>query len=200
MAQGRTQLCRLRLCTKSPSTDFRCCRVSIAFIWHEHILTFDRPGEILPEFPKPTHNRSLRCNNPTLLPTVILGHILQQVVPRHPNHDRRGARYKDGRRRRPFDAFEKQLNTITCGGGISGNLGHPHGHRQLTVHEVILCQGGGPEHVIVGLRTAALARAGDGFPSNVAKLIYDECVKSLRNIRRHRKSVYIQAARGKGQI
>jgi len=114
------------------------------------------------------------------LPPVTVGTVLETRVPKHLNHNPRDSALQNVPPARDYDAYQRQLGTITCGGGGKKNCVYPTGVRDFTHFESMLLQGATARHELLGNRTEIKARIGDAFPSIIAKQIYEECIKSLR--------------------
>ena len=86
--------------------------------------SYFRPGERLPDFPRPTH-----ANNRTTIATAISG-----ILPGTPDHNPKDFEYP----RRAYSADGQLQNLIACGGGKDNY--HPDGKRPFTVREYACLQ------------------------------------------------------------
>jgi DNA (cytosine-5)-methyltransferase 1 len=137
------------------------------------------PGEILPQFPEPTHG-------PGLLPFVTIDDVLRKIrhiaVPQHLKY----FTTKDGQ---PYDSRKPMHGCITCDGGPS-NL-HPNGKRTFTLFELAALQGFLPTHQFadtdVGTNVTDIKRQiGNAVPSMFAKKLFEHINLSLQKSDRRR--------------
>lgn len=138
------------------------------------ILIASGPGETLPIFPKPTHG----LPGSGLLPINTIRHLISNIPPGTPDHDVQGALERwerTGLSRAPFNA-DQPAGTITCNGGEKNY--HPSGKRHFTNREFACLQTFpythrfGPHEV--------RKQIGNAVPPILAKAIYREIIKSLR--------------------
>lgn len=136
------------------------------------------PGEILPQFPEPTHGLG-----PGMLPFVTVDDVLRKIrhiaVPEHLSH----STPKDGK---PYDSRKPMHGCITCDGGPS-NL-HPNGKRTFTLFELAAMQGFLPTHRFAGTMTDIKKQIGNAVPSMFAKKLFEHINLSLQKSDRRRAS------------
>jgi DNA (cytosine-5)-methyltransferase 1 len=136
------------------------------------------PGEILPQFPEPTHGLG-----PGMLPFVTIDDVLKKIrhiaVPQHLSH----FTPRDGQ---PYDSHKPMHGCITCDGGPS-NL-HPNGRRTFTLFELAALQGFLPTHRFAGTMTDIKKQIGNAVPSMFAKKLFEHINLSLQKSDRMRAS------------
>lgn len=132
-----------------------------------------RPGEVLPEFPKPTHG----IRDSGLLPIQTINSKIYNIPRGSDNHDVDAAlerwRYKG--RRHPYDAHQP-AKTITTGGGKFNY--HPSGRRGYTNREFASLQTFDTDYKFS--RFGVRKQIGNAVPPVLAKAIYREVIRSLR--------------------
>jgi len=134
-------------------------------------LKRSRPGEKLPEMPKPTHG----IPGSGLHDLVTIDHIISSIPLGALDHDVEGARNRGLQRYKPpFDA-NQQAKTITCGGGDNY---HPSGTRGFT-HREFACLQTFPLSFRFGPREVR-KQIGNAVPPLLAKAIYGEIIRSLQ--------------------
>jgi DNA (cytosine-5)-methyltransferase 1 len=134
------------------------------------------PGEILPQFPEPTHG-------PGKLPYVTIHDVLQKIryleVPENLSHS-------TPKNEQPYNSRKPMQGCITCDGGPS-NL-HPNGRRTFTLFELAALQGFLPTHRFAGSMTDIKKQIGNAVPSMFAKKLFEHITLSLQNSDRMRAS------------
>ena len=135
------------------------------------------PGETLPPWPKPTHSN----NVPGLKSLATINDAIQDI-PQNATHQQVISQFRDGHRP-AFNGSQAQARTLTCGGGI-GNY-HPNGLRPYTVRELACLQ---TFPVLYSFANANLTTAkrqiGNAFPPFMARAVYREIVKKLKEVDR----------------
>lgn len=138
------------------------------------VIIASGPGETLPPWPKPTHGDKI----PGLKPLASIDTAIRDIPPQAKHH-RVISQFKDGQPRAGFDGKKTQAKTLTCGGGI-GNY-HPDGLRPYTIRELACLQ---TFPVLYSFANAGLTVAkrqiGNAFPPTLARAVYREIVKVLK--------------------
>ncbi|KAH8431413.1 DNA cytosine methyltransferase [Aspergillus melleus] len=125
------------------------------------------PGELLPQFPEPTHGpRELG-----LKPYTTINQTIARIPTRAPDHDTQAA-YPEPKA--PYDG-NRQAKTITCGGGESY---HPSGRRRFTNRE-LACLQTFPLDFRFG-RIEVRKQIGNAVPPVLARALYAEIIRSLQ--------------------
>ena len=119
-------------------------------------LTFYSPGEVLPEFPRPTHSNDPARGSPLVTVQDAIGHI----PPGFPNHD---VGLASPRRLPPYPATQPLRRCITTSGGDNY---HPSGTRDFTVREYACLQAFPLQHRFG--RTGVKKQIGNAVPPVVA--------------------------------
>lgn len=126
------------------------------------------PGEKLPSFPKTTHGEGLR--KPVTIQDTLMkipGCATRQEIPTGGDWPKPSF---------PADTLSK---TLTCNGGQ--NNYHPSGNRAYTVREMASLQTFPWYHLFPGKRvTVARRQIGNAVPPLMAKAIYQEIIKALK--------------------
>ncbi|MCJ1310311.1 hypothetical protein MMC25_003973 [Agyrium rufum] len=146
------------------------------------------PGEVLPQFPPPTHSRYPK---PGLrIWATINGTINNKVPPRWDRHNIEPMGSGTARPGVPYDG-NIQAPCITTGGGQqSGGQGqrHPSG-RLFTVRELAILQGFPLEHKWQGTATTAKHQIGNAVPPCVAKIFLEHIKNALSKTDSARASI-----------
>ncbi|KAF2160114.1 hypothetical protein M409DRAFT_70648 [Zasmidium cellare ATCC 36951] len=125
------------------------------------------PGEPLPPFPKPTHGPGRK---PFVTIRDRLALIPQSVLPHMQQHTKKDAA--------PYNPNRVLRAAITCDGG-QGDV-HPSGKRSFNMQELASLAGFPPRHQFTGFKTAIRKQIGNAVPSMVAKSIFQDIEKSMR--------------------
>lgn len=146
------------------------------FFLREHVLTSDRPGEVLPPFPRPTHAPGTVSVQKTL-EEVDAADRASPLPYHHPKP------FSPLSEREPYDP-DCLAKTVTCKGGENY---HPSGKRRFTVQEFLALQ-----TFPFGFRfpktrrgrpfpeTEMKAQIGNAVPRLFGKAMLESVVKSLR--------------------
>ncbi|MCJ1434220.1 hypothetical protein MMC27_003587 [Xylographa pallens] len=132
------------------------------------------PGEILPDFPAPTHSKSPETTG--LKPWATINESISTITRDWPDHDISKANRTP---RQPFDG-NTQAKCMTTGGGI-GNY-HPSGRRGYTIREYACLQTFPLEHEWDPLATLTLRRQqiGNAVPPIFYAALARKIVQSLK--------------------
>ncbi|DAA76692.1 TPA_exp: C-5 cytosine methyltransferase DMTA [Trichophyton benhamiae CBS 112371] len=132
------------------------------------ILIAAGPGEELPPFPQPTHG-----DEPGKLPLVTILDAISGIPSTAPDHDLERAERPF--ERRPYDP-RSLARTLTCSGGDNF---HPSGTRTFTLREAASLQTFPLNHTFCA--PGVMKQIGNAVPPVLARAVFDEVVKSLRN-------------------
>ncbi|KZZ90299.1 C-5 cytosine methyltransferase [Ascosphaera apis ARSEF 7405] len=149
-----------------------CADYGVPQIRRRLLMIGAAPGEILPQFPQPTHG-----GRPELKPWVFIEDAIRNIPPNTANHNiaqNASAPRTRTRARAPYDG-KTLARTLTCKGGEW----HPSGNRPFTVRETACLQTFPLDHYFVPGKTAALRQIGNAVPPRLAKAIYLEVIKTL---------------------
>ncbi|KAI9042337.1 C-5 cytosine methyltransferase DmtA [Aspergillus affinis] len=131
------------------------------------VIIASGPGELLPQFPDPTHGpRELG-----LKPFTTINQAIASIPTRAPDHDTQTAYQVP---KAPYDG-NKQAKTITCGGGENY---HPSGRRGFTNRELACLQ-----TFPLGFRFGRIEvrkQIGNAVPPAMARALYAEIIRSPR--------------------
>ncbi|KAL8797177.1 MAG: hypothetical protein Q9195_000644 [Heterodermia aff. obscurata] len=128
------------------------------------VLIASGPGEVLPDFPQPTHT-----SNRTTIASSI-----SNIPASTPNHHPKEFLYP----RRPYEADGPLQNLIATGGGLDNY--HPDGKRPFTEREFACLQTFPLDYKFVGKRTDIMKQIGNAVPPLPAKTLCEEILRTLR--------------------
>ncbi|KAM7208883.1 S-adenosyl-L-methionine-dependent methyltransferase [Naviculisporaceae sp. PSN 640] len=128
------------------------------------------PGEVLPEFPKPTHSLDARRGSGGLKPFVTVRQTLSPLAETEEYvHDHNPSTLRTPKT--PWNPDRLLTNTITCNGGKDNY--HWDGFREFSIAEFALLQGFPLGHVFCGTKTDKKRQIGNAFPSKVVRALYE---------------------------
>ncbi|KAI9817450.1 MAG: hypothetical protein M1827_001060 [Pycnora praestabilis] len=127
------------------------------------------PGEVLPEFPKPTH--SANPEQTGLKPFVTVNDMIRDIPEGWANHDIESTTKYN---RKPYNGDEPLQRCITTGGGENY---HPSGRRDLTLREYACLQSFPWEHKFG--KSGIKKQIGNAVPPVVGKLVLEAVKKAL---------------------
>ena len=131
------------------------------------------PGEVLPEFPRPTHSKEPWISG--LKPWTTINDSIKAIPPSWPNHDVANAKTLP---HAPYNG-NTQAACITTGGGEKNY--HPSGKRSYTVREFASLQTFPLEHVFAeATKTSLKTQVGNSVPPAFSKCLMEALVKALR--------------------
>ncbi|KAI5306082.1 hypothetical protein KEM56_002281 [Ascosphaera pollenicola] len=128
------------------------------------------PGEILPQFPPPTHG-----DCPDLKPKIFVEDAIKNIPPTVGNHDPEVS--SSSSTRRPWDGRSSLAPTLKCSGT---EVWHPSGSRPFTVRELACLQTFPLDHFFVSGVSKAKRQIGNAVPPRLAKAVFKEIIKTLR--------------------
>ena len=130
------------------------------------------PGELLPEFPEPTHAKAPQASG--LKPWATINEAIAGIPSGWPNHDKRKTRKRP---RPPFDG-NTQAKCMTTSGGDNY---HPSGLRNYTVREFACLQTFPMEHMWpVASATLLKQQIGNSVPPVYYAVLARKIVQTLK--------------------
>ncbi|CAG8980356.1 hypothetical protein HYALB_00013651 [Hymenoscyphus albidus] len=142
------------------------------------ILMAAAPGEMLPDFPKPTHSGFSGSKYDGLLPFATEAEILDSIAADAPNHDL--ARARDNLTLEPEPRDPKELmQCIMTDGGKSKYFYD--GSRKMTDRELAACQSFPNNYELFGKTTSVRTQIGNAVAPIFAEAIYGRVRKSLED-------------------
>ncbi|CAG8950098.1 hypothetical protein HYFRA_00008332 [Hymenoscyphus fraxineus] len=138
------------------------------------IIIASCPGEILPQFPSPTHGPS------GTQPFVTVNQALSTIPHGAPDHNTHSVALPLDKQKTPWNGDLPHKNTITCDGGPTSH--HPNGRRRFTVRELATLQGYPNNHAFVGCRTVQIKQIGNSVPPICARVLYEGIRKTLDRV------------------
>lgn len=135
-----------------------------------HSTNYYRPGEVLPDFPAPTHGVG-RHLKPFTTIRDVLARVPNFIEPRMRQHTLKphGTRYNPS---------QPLARAITTDGGESNT--HPDGWRSFNLRELAMLQAFPAQHQFEGTMTSIRRQIGNAVPSCFAKTLFEEIIRSLR--------------------
>lgn len=131
------------------------------------------PGEVLPEFPEPTHSNDPQKTG--LIPWTTINESINRIPKGWANHEMASVSTMDN----PSFDGNSQAKTMTCSGGVRNR--HPSGKRDYTVREYAALQTFPLEHSFADLtKTVQKRQIGNAVPPLFAKCLMEKVVQALK--------------------